>query len=218
MTLDIIGVGLGRTGTKSMQSALARLGFGPCHHMVEVISKPETVPMWVAAAKGAGNWDQLFQGYRSTVDWPSVKYWRELVAYYPRAKVLYTTRDPEAWFASTQATIFSPFNLERANAGGPFQEFFALLFGELRPHLADRDFMIDFFLRHDAEVRATIPKERLLVYEVGSGWAPLCGFLGVPTPDAPFPSENSRVDFARMSADALAAGALAAQPANSSHA
>ena len=38
MTLKVIGTGFGRTGTDSMREALGMLGFGPCHHMIEVRS------------------------------------------------------------------------------------------------------------------------------------------------------------------------------------
>jgi hypothetical protein len=195
MALKIIGSGLGRTGTKSMQTALGMLGFGPCHHMAEIWAHPETVPNWIATAKGAKNWDVLFDGYQSMVDWPGVTYWRELIAYYPDAKVLHTTRDPEKWFESTQATIFNRANLDRIIQPGPIAEFFMGLFGDIHPHMADRDWMIDFYRRHEAEVLASAPKDRLLVYPVGSGWAPLCEWLGVPVPSEPFPSENSRSDF-----------------------
>jgi hypothetical protein len=195
MALEVIGTGLGRTGTKSMHSALNRLGFGPCHHMIEVITRPETMPTWIAVAKGDRDWDKVFAGYRSMVDWPGVQYWRELIAYYPDAKVLHTTRDAESWFESTQASIFNPSSLARF-AEGPMSEFFRAAIGDVRDHLNDRAFMIDYFNRHEAEVKATVPPERLLIYPVGSGWAPLCEWLGVPVPDEPYPSENSRADFA----------------------
>ncbi len=197
MGLKVIGSGLGRTGTKSMHTALNMLGFGPCHHMVEVFPRPETIPLWIAAANGAKNWDQLFEGFQSMVDWPGVRYWRELAAYYPDAKVLHTTRDADAWFESTQASIFNPANLARFAGGGPMADFFAVALGEVEGHQNDRAFLIDYFHRHEAEVKATIPAERLLIYPVGSGWAPLCDFLGVPVPDAPFPSENSRTEFVK---------------------
>jgi hypothetical protein len=45
------------------------------------------------------------------------------------------------------------------------------------------------------EVRATIPTERLLVFDVAEGWAPLCRFLDVPVPDTPFPHMNSTEQF-----------------------
>jgi hypothetical protein len=199
MALEVIGTGLGRTGTKSMHSALNRLGFGPCHHMIEVITRPETWPTWIAAAKGDRNWDRIFAGYRSMVDWPGVQYWRELIDYYPDAKVLHTTRDAESWFESTQKSIFSPLSLERLKQGGqagPVAEFFDAALGDVRDHLNDRDFLIDYFHRHEAEVKAAVPPERLLIFPVGSGWKPLCDWLGVEVPNEPFPSENSRAEFA----------------------
>jgi len=202
MALKIVGTGLGRTGTKSMQTALNQLGFGPCHHMSEMFTHPEAFPHWIAAAKGAQNWDVLFEGYESMVDWPGVKYWRELVAYYPEAKVLHTVRDPDQWFDSTQATIFNRSNLERIVQPGPMSDFFTGLFGDMMPNITDRAAMTDYYRRHDAEVRATVPMERLLIYPVGSGWEPLCDWLGVPIPDTPYPSENSRAEFVKRVAEA----------------
>jgi Sulfotransferase domain len=74
-------------------------------------------------------------------------------------------------------------------------EFFASFMGEFRKHIHDRAFMTDYFRRHTEEVIRTIAPERLLIHEVGQGWAPLCEFLGVSVPDEPFPSENSRAEF-----------------------
>ena len=39
------------------------------------------------------------------------------------------------------------------------------------------------------------PPERLLVWEVGEGWEPLCEFLDVPVPAEPLPHENDRETF-----------------------
>jgi hypothetical protein len=61
--------------------------------------------------------------------------------------------------------------------------------------------MTAYFHRHNQAVKAAIPAERLLVYEAGQGWAPLCTFLGVPIPDAPYPSENNRAEFVARLAD-----------------
>ena len=62
-----------------------------------------------------------------------------------------------------------------------------------------RDFsaanVIAAFERHNAEVQRAIPPERLLVFEAAQGWEPLCRFLGVAAPDAPFPRTNSREEF-----------------------
>ena len=104
-----IGPGFGRTGTNSLKLALEQLGFGPCHHMFEVRDHPEQLPNWEAAARGETvDWDVVFRGYRSQVDWPGARYWRELAQHYSKAKVILSVRDPDSWFDSVQATI-APF-------------------------------------------------------------------------------------------------------------
>jgi Sulfotransferase domain len=193
MALKVVGSGLGRTGTKSLQSALNILGVGPCHHMVEVFAHPESAALWVAAAAGKPDWDAIFAGYGSMVDYPGAHYWRQIAAYYPHAKVLHTTRDPDEWFDSTQATIFNPNGL--ASRPGPMAEFFASFTGGFREHMSDRAYMTDYFRRHDEEVKRSIPPKRLLVYQAGQGWEPLCRFLEVPVPAMPYPNENSRAEF-----------------------
>jgi hypothetical protein len=50
--MKVIGAGLGRTGTSSLQAAMEILGFGPCYHMTEVFAHPEHVPVWEAAVRG----------------------------------------------------------------------------------------------------------------------------------------------------------------------
>jgi hypothetical protein len=204
MTLKVVGSGLGRTGTKSLQSALNILGVGPCHHMVEVFAHPETMPLWIEAGAGRPDWEAIFAGYGSMVDYPGAAYWRQLAEYYPDAKVLHTVRDPDQWFDSTQATIFAPGALASnavAADAGPFAAFFKSFSGAFGAHLHDRAYMTDYFRRHTEEVIRTIAPERLLIYQAGQGWEPLCRFLGVAIPDTPYPSENSRAEFiARASA------------------
>jgi hypothetical protein len=209
MPLKVVGSGLGRTGTKSMQTALNMLGVGPCHHMVEVFSHPQSMPWWIDASEGRPNWDLIFKDYRSMVDYPGAAYWKELADHYPEAKVLHTVRDPDKWFDSTQATIFAPQGAAaRADGDSVQTRFFNSFIGDLRPHLADRAYMTDFFRKHTEAVKAAIAPERLLVFEVGEGWERLCKFLGVPVPAEPYPSENSTAEFqARVRAQAEAAAA-----------
>jgi hypothetical protein len=163
--------------------------------MVEVFAKPQSMALWIEAAAGRPDWDAIFNGYNSMVDYPGAGYWRQLAEYYPDAKVLHSERDPDKWFESTQATIFEPGSLV-THSEGPMAAFFNSVIGPpLRAHLHDRATMTDYFRRHNQEVKRTIPPQRLLVYEAGQGWEPLCRFLGVPVPDAPYPSENSRAEF-----------------------
>jgi len=198
MPLDVIGSGLGRTGTKSLQTALNQLGFGPCYHMIEVFQDRErNVPLWLDAAAGRPDWEAIFEGYRSTVDYPGAAYWRELTDRYPEAKVVHTVRDPESWVESTQATIFRPEGtaMQAIAAGTPTGQFFESVTRDVAGHFCDRAFLLDYFRRHTEAVIERIPADRLLVYDVSEGWEPLCTFLGVPVPGTPFPAENSRAEF-----------------------
>ena len=61
----------------------------------------------------------------------------------------------------------------------------------------DRAHVIGVYERHIADVKATIPTHRLLVFDVREGWAPLCRFLACPVPDEPFPQTNERNAFRR---------------------
>ena len=45
MTLRVVGAGLGRTGTMSLQRALEHLLAEPCYHMLEVLRRPQDVPV-----------------------------------------------------------------------------------------------------------------------------------------------------------------------------
>jgi hypothetical protein len=44
-------------------------------------------------------------------------------------------------------------------------------------------------------VKAGVPAERLLVWEVSQGWEPICRALHLPVPDEPFPKSNSTAEF-----------------------
>jgi hypothetical protein len=194
MALKVIGSGLGRTGTLSTKLALEQLGFAPCHHMVEVFMNPAQLPLWIDAGNGKPDWDAIFGPYQAMVDHPGCGYWRELAAHYPDAKVLHTVRDPDKWFDSTQATIFNPDRPEPPE-GTPLRTFMDQLFAFYGGDMHDRAFMTDFFRRHTERVVASVPPERLLVFNVADGWEPLCAFLGVEAPVAPYPRENSTEQF-----------------------
>jgi hypothetical protein len=197
LALKIVGSGLGRTGTLSLKLALEQLGYSPCYHMIEVFMNQPHAQLWIGAAEGRPEWDKLFDGYAASVDYPGARFWRELAAFYPDAKVLHSVRDPEKWFESTQATIFSPQSPARNMTSPEMKQFFeSTVFREFGERIHDRDFLLAHFKRHTDEVVKAIPKERLLVYEVGEGWERLCKFLGVDVPGTPFPRENSREQFA----------------------
>ncbi|MGH7925764.1 MAG: sulfotransferase, partial [Candidatus Binatus sp.] len=62
----------------------------------------------------------------------------------------------------------------------------------------DKAHAIEVFKRHNQEVRDAIEPARLLEFDVREGWAPLCGFLGAPIPDEPFPRLNDTASTQAM--------------------
>jgi Sulfotransferase domain len=209
--MQVIGAGFGRTGTLSLKAALEQLGCGPCFHMLDLIQHPERAPEWRAAARGEPvEWGRVFDGYEATVDWPGATFSRELAAHWPDAKVLLTVRDPGRWYDSVMNTIHAVREAARRHrldaqeaAVEPRPEVFAVIDdliwdGTFGGRAEDRDHAIAVFERHNAQVRATIPADRLLVHEIQDGWEPLADFLGTPVPDAPFPRLNDTDAFRSM--------------------
>lgn len=201
MALKVIGAGLGRTGTFTLKTALEMLGFGPCHHMVEVLANPQQVPFWNRAADGEPvEWDEVFAGYAATVDWPGCHFYAELAERYPEAKVILSCRDPERWYESMSETILKSM-VAMGLGASPIPDEHPMRFGGvIIPQKTfgfdfSRDNVIAAFERHNAEVARTISPERLLEFEAVQGWEPLCDFLGVAVPDEPFPRTNSREEF-----------------------
>lgn len=210
MALEVIGAGLGRNATFSLKFALERIGFGPCYHMSEVLADGRrAIPKWLDVIGGRPDWDAVFAGFRSTTDYPACTYWRELADHYPQAKVVLTTRDPDNWFDSVSETIFSA-RMNDSVKGTPFQ---ALLDGvaisQFGDHLTDRAWMTDWYQRRNQAVIDGLPPERLLHFHPREGWQPLCAFLGVPVPDAPFPRVNSRDELGSKSDES---GGIPADP------
>ena len=194
LSLKVIGTGFGRTGTDSMRVALNKLGFGPTHHMFELNDNPTQDRLWKNLVLGTPpNWDALFEGYSSCVDWPSAFYWRELIEANPDAQVLLTWRTAESWWASFEKTI-----LKFIQTSDGSDDFFSKqlvaekVFGGMP---VDRNHAISVYNDHVEEVIATVPENRLLVYKIGEGWSPLCQHLGVDVPGEAYPHSNTAVKF-----------------------
>lgn len=199
MAIQVIGAGLGRTGTYSLKLAINQIGFGPCHHMEEVLHKmPVQVPLWAAAVNDQADWKRTYEGYESAVDWPTACFFRELAQAYPEAKFVLTERDPERWADSFGATIYKLL-AGKDHAPPEMRDWLEMVSAVIAksgfpPGLEHED-LKQRFIAHNEAVKATIPAERLLVFEVKDGWGPLCDYLGAPVPDADFPRTNDRGEF-----------------------
>ena len=213
--LQVIGAGLGRTGTLSMKQALEDLGFNPCHHMYETFVNPRAnqTSLFEQILVGRNKeeaFEALFGGYKATVDYPGCMFYEDFMKMNPDAKVILTVRDsPEAWAKSVDDTIFR--GHRKSNwFSRQIHHLVAAMFLDSPHQLVISKIMIQ---THgvDAEdpktdlaqmytdwanrVKETVPAEKLLVFNVKQGWKPLCDFLGVPVPDIPFPRINSTKEF-----------------------
>jgi hypothetical protein len=199
MALKVIGAGVGRTGTYSLKLAINQLGFGPCHHMEEVLhNMPAHVPLWSAAVAGKPDWSQIYDGYESAVDWPTACFFGELVKEYPSAKFVLTQRDPERWADSFGSTIYKLL-AGRDQAPEEMRAWLDMANDVIAktgfPPNLDRDGLMEAFIAHNDAVKEAIPAGQLLVFEVKQGWEPLCTFLDAPIPLDEFPRTNDRGEF-----------------------
>jgi hypothetical protein len=186
---------VGRTGTESLKVALERLLRRPCYHMLEVLQHPERSRFWAAAGRGdMPAWDEVFEGFAACVDWPAAAYWPEISRAYPDALVLLSTRaSAQEWYDSAASTIFA---IDPATVlSESTEEFITAVFRRFTAEIHDPAVAMAAYETHNQKVRETVPAGRLLEWQPGDGWAPICRALALPVPDEPFPHVNTREMF-----------------------
>jgi hypothetical protein len=213
--MRLIGAGLPRTATLAQKVALETLGVGPCYHMVDVLGDLSRTQIWRSALDGNANWDEIFAGYQSTVDWPGSYYYRELREAYPDAKVLLSVRSAESWAKSMLESIGGMFygdmmmtdlSSARERIDPAWSEYCELMremwhrSGLLPRGGADAASLARAFERHNAEVQDAF--DDVLVWSPADGWEPICELLEVPVPETPFPRVNDSAGFAERIVDA----------------
>ena len=221
MPIKIIGAGFPRTGTTTLKTALEILGYSKTYHMKELLVNPDMLHYWLRLEQTHDtDWDGLYEGYEATVDFPSYPWYIEHMNHYPDAKVILTVRDFEAWYKSAYSTIWQ---------AGPqtFGEKMKMLMRiitnprirkvvqcikfvkrqvwgiQFQGRFLDKEFAEKIWYEHIEEVKAKVPADRLLVYDVRDGWEPLCKFLDKPIPPEPIPHLNKKENFKTMLAELM---------------
>ena len=185
--LKIIGLGMPRTGTRSLCDALNLLDIKCGHH------EPQRLDPW-AFAWDADSYDDL----EAIVDFPASYMWEPIAKAYDVERFILTIRDPRKWYES------AAYHTARIMTGGnaPHIEFtarvHALLFGSVVPvpYLWMRRYEEwNEAIRHrfySSPVRCGQLLE-LNICDGVDGWGKLCDFVGVVKPDLPpFPHSNKR--------------------------
>jgi len=199
MELKVIGLGLGRTGTYSLKTALEHLQLGPCHHMERVAQNmPVQLPLWNELLKNPTNFEAAYEGMQSAVDWPTAAFYKELYQHYPNANFILTHRSKESWAESFGSTIYKLLS-DRESAPAPVQEWLKMVVKVIEKTGfsmgLDYEGLAERYEAHNKAVIDLIPAEKLLIYQVKEGWEPLCKFLDVAVPTTEFPRTNNREEF-----------------------
>ncbi|KAI0123376.1 P-loop containing nucleoside triphosphate hydrolase protein [Xylariales sp. AK1849] len=218
--MQVLSLGFSRTGTSSMQAALEILGYGPVTHgrciifnileleMVGEGLKAKFTPEKACCKPfGREEFDQLIGEYRAVTDGPFCHFGPELMAAYPQAKVILVERDIDSWFTSYLNTVCTiPFrrsfqdklvNFLNPDLGRQRKASDAM-FGAAFDANSKEEMIAhsrDVYQQHYLEIRKAARPGQILEYKLGSGWEPLCKFLGKPVPDAPFPRKNDGAAF-----------------------
>ena len=218
--MKVIGAGLPRTGTNSLEEALSILGY-KCHHMKTLAQHNAICNMWhdLVVDEKPANWKEIFKDYDACCDNPACQYWKEISDEFPEAKVVLTVRKPEGW-AKSYLTLRDfilkfewIFGIFRYVGIMHFARFIRVAAGNQRNMLAkslpswqhvssiprlvshlpipSTDELVTFYPTWTEDVQKRCPKEKLLTFDVREGWEPLCKFLGQPVPDVPFPNSNA---------------------------
>ena len=204
--MKVFGAGFGRTGTMSLKFALEKLGIGPCYHMREVVSRPSHIKLWYDISRGEDpNWNRLFSGFNSAVDFPVCLFYEQLINKFPDAKFILTLRDFDTWYISTANTIYKvPSILPNwfKMVVYPIRMFIAMQVnliwvGLFKNNFSDRESTKLIYYEHIECVKKIIPTDKLLIYNVKEGWGPLCEFLDVEVPGIPFPKVNDTAEMLR---------------------
>ncbi|KAF2141672.1 uncharacterized protein K452DRAFT_228059 [Aplosporella prunicola CBS 121167] len=226
--MEVIVVGMPRTGTLSMVTAFEKLGYEGVYHMISCFENPYDCDMWREAADakwfgkgkpyGREEWDQLLGHCKVVTDFPPAAFADDLIAAYPEAKVVLTLRDEDAWFKSVDATIGAQMRSWPLWMLSKVEPEFLGRFMGMAPRLWEGFFGGPAypeektnkagFRRQNELIRSLVPADRLLEYRVGEGWERLCEFLEKPVPEEPFPrvndTQNMHVARRRMLTDAAA--------------
>jgi hypothetical protein len=178
----VIGLGLSKTGTKSLQQALVSIGYS--NHTWS----PALFERWhggdIAAVLAAAD------AHDCVEDWPFLAVYRGLMDHYGASAryVLTLRQSPEIWLDSVIA---------HADRTPEHNEHRRMAFGYDHPKGHEPEYLA-FYEAHNSGVRTAIEEHGLghcfveLCWENGDGWARLCSLIEQVPPKRPFPHSNRR--------------------------
>ncbi|MEA2563615.1 MAG: hypothetical protein QOH06_5119 [Acidobacteriota bacterium] len=181
----VFGLGLSKTGTSSLAEALNVLGIRTIHY-------PSDDSTYECLRNGRYRLP-ILEEYQGAVDIPVAPFYAQLDAEYPGSRFVLTVREPAAWLRSVELHWELMMDWwHRYPDFKRFQEFIsARVYGSVG---FSREGFLAAYENHRRNVEQYFRNRPgdLLVLDIcgGEGWEALCPFLGVGTPEAPFPHAN----------------------------
>ncbi|EWG54117.1 hypothetical protein FVEG_12409 [Fusarium verticillioides 7600] len=205
--MQVLVLGLPRTGTQSLADGLAILGISPIYHMREV-GKNNHADLWTAlmyqkfdkdgSSQRQGDLVTILSNYKCVADYPAAIFVDELLAAYPEAAVILTVRSEDSWAKSMKQTIVHYLNHRVIDEKTPM----AVMSRTYSKFCWDDDFEkngLALFRQHNEQVRLAATERKFLEYTVGDGWEPLCAFLETPVPEnIPFPKKDDWLGYKKQ--------------------
>lgn len=192
----IFGIGLSRTGTTSLTSALGQLGFRALHFPADDVSRIQI--MNFIAEGGDALRLPILRDLDAVTDTPVCATFDALDAAYPGSRFILTVRERQAWLESCRHYwTMGVEPLMRDQPGHPWTLYLEALSVRLYggAHF-NRERFSAAYDSYLARVRMHFRDRAtdLLTLDIcnGEGWEPLCGFLNLGTPDVEFPWMYSR--------------------------
>lgn len=219
--VEIICVGLMRTGLQSLHKSLKLLGYKNIYDQDKIVTTYNSWNDVIANRDPQEAFKGMFSKSQVIMGMPTFCFWEDILQLYPNARVILTVRSEDSWWNSVNNAEIA---MDHEIPGAPLKQNTVLRLAEswLVPSYYKFCQVMRFawgtalgvsashgyglneittrsaFRRHNDYVKSYFADRKteqgdpqLLVFDVREGWEPLCRFLGKTAPSEAFPNKES---------------------------
>jgi len=217
--VEVICVGLMRTGLQSLHRAFSTLGYTEIYDQERISHSYELWNDVLQNRDPTKAFKTMFGGCQIVMGMPTFCFWEDIWKLYPNAKIILTVRDEDAWWRSVSKAKIA---MDHDVPGAPlrygtirrqlerwlvpsYHKFCEVLRFAWATTLGATGLQMDMlnesttrnsYRQHNSYVKSLLDgkttngKPQLLVFDVREGWEPLCKFLEKDVPDRTFPKQE----------------------------